>query len=532
MCIIKRFFFTIIQLVLLLDNTNLSKVGQAIGMFKAIGKTIKSPLLKTIGNTIKKPIIKTFGNSMKNSVNNLRRSKKTIKTFACGLQEKYLRIGGNVGSMSVKYLGGESTKKFKYMVPQAIRANKQLFRAEIKKNAQMGSNSQMKGDWLSSVIKRSAGQMKGKEFGSLINMASKSKPQLPFLFAAGSLERATQFNIKRKNTREWIEEEELANMYNYPIPEGADKVLGAESIVGPFTKEQHKRTQIYLSGMSMTNISFDHIFEDKKVTPVDKDFRVRLITAPLAYITLCEGATLTAWFDLKKEPLLNPDFYDINDVERSSKLIKTVIDEEVEKLGGKSENVYLIGHSQGLAMALHVGLRYEKTLGGIMGLGGFKFKESTTHKNNEKTPILLVHGGEDHIHPVQKAVDTYNYNGWGKAKNILFHEYRYLGTVPCMETLQQYKDFINATPEKPLIMPEQPDYDKPFHMKNYVKPTYTPGEGPQWEKKIEERSDEILNAESNKNEKPEFDIFEAPESHEIIKPISNGIEKFVNDQKG
>ena len=45
------------------------------------------------------------------------------------------------------------------------------------------------------IMMRTADFMKGKEIGSLINMVSKSKPALPFLFAAGGLNRLTAVNL-------------------------------------------------------------------------------------------------------------------------------------------------------------------------------------------------------------------------------------------------------------------------------------------------------------------------------------------------
>ena len=80
---------------------------------KAIGKTIKSPMLNKISNAIKKPFIKKLGNTIKNSVSVVHRNKNTIKNVACSLQEKYLRSRHNFGSKSVKYLGEEVMKKFK-----------------------------------------------------------------------------------------------------------------------------------------------------------------------------------------------------------------------------------------------------------------------------------------------------------------------------------------------------------------------------------------------------------------------------------
>ena len=173
------------QFLLLVNTTNQSHVRQAITTIKAIGKTIKSPLLKQIGNTIIKPIIKTFSNTKKNSLGIFRQRKNTIKNVAFGIQEKYLRTRNNFGTNPIKYIGErhnygsktikylqkEGVKKFKHMKPQTIK--------EGKRNIQM----------------RSDAQMKGKELRSLINTVSQIKPQLPLLFVTGSLGKLAQFNL-------------------------------------------------------------------------------------------------------------------------------------------------------------------------------------------------------------------------------------------------------------------------------------------------------------------------------------------------
>ena len=84
---------------------------------KAIGKTIKSPMLNKISNAIKKPIIKTFGSTIKKSVGMVHQNKNIIKNVACGLKEKYSRTRHNFGSKSIKYLREEGIKKFKSISP-------------------------------------------------------------------------------------------------------------------------------------------------------------------------------------------------------------------------------------------------------------------------------------------------------------------------------------------------------------------------------------------------------------------------------
>ena len=186
----------IIQFILLLDNTQQSQIKQAIGAIKAIGKTIKSPLLKQIGNTIKKPIIKTFDNTIKNSAGIFCRNKNTIKNLACGLQEKYLTARHNFGSKSVKYLTEERIKSLRYMKSETVRGGKQLFRTKDKKNIQMRSAAYLSGKGFRPMATKSTKQIQGKELRSLINMVSdKIKPQLPLVLVAGGLNKLTHFNL-------------------------------------------------------------------------------------------------------------------------------------------------------------------------------------------------------------------------------------------------------------------------------------------------------------------------------------------------
>ena len=180
---INSFFFTIIQFILLLDNAKQSHVRLKVATLKVFGKTIKSPLVKKFISATRNPIVKTFGNTIKKTAGMFRRNKNTIKNISFNLQAKYSKIHLNFGSRSMKLLGKEGIKKVRCMTPQAASGSKQLFRTESKRNIQT----------------RSAEQMKRKNISSLINMVSESKPQLPFLFAAGGLNRITQFNLAKND---------------------------------------------------------------------------------------------------------------------------------------------------------------------------------------------------------------------------------------------------------------------------------------------------------------------------------------------
>ena len=78
--------------------------------------------------------MKTFGKAIKKSAGIFSRNKNTMKNFAFGIQEKYLKTGLNFGSKSAKFLGGQTIKNLKYTVPKAVTKGNQLFRASSKKS--------------------------------------------------------------------------------------------------------------------------------------------------------------------------------------------------------------------------------------------------------------------------------------------------------------------------------------------------------------------------------------------------------------
>ena len=117
---------------------------------------------------------------------------------------------------------------------------------------------------------------------------------------------------------------------------------------------------------------------------------------------------MPAWYDIQSAQInLIPDQQGIK---KSSTAIIELIEREIKR-GIKSENIILAGFSQGGAIALHTGLRYEKPLGGIMALSTYLPLEDTleTEKNvsNQHTSIMLAHGLHDQVVPYQLAENTH-----------------------------------------------------------------------------------------------------------------------------
>ena len=181
-----KFFCTIIQFLLLIDNTKQSHVRQTIMALKAFGKTIKEPIIKTLGNTLKE------------SLGIFRRNKNSISNIGYGIKERYMIARNSVRNRSIKYLGEKGIKKVKYEVPQTMRGGNDIFETEFKRNLFLGPANQMKGKEvkiLKPIREKFLKRMWTSGKKHLIDMVSESKPQVPLLFVTGCLTNLTQINL-------------------------------------------------------------------------------------------------------------------------------------------------------------------------------------------------------------------------------------------------------------------------------------------------------------------------------------------------
>ncbi|MEA1882559.1 MAG: dienelactone hydrolase family protein [Candidatus Marinimicrobia bacterium] len=91
---------------------------------------------------------------------------------------------------------------------------------------------------------------------------------------------------------------------------------------------------------------------------------------------------------------------------------------KIQSDGFSSDNIFLIGFSQGASLSMEIALRLPFAIGGIIPIAGFiKFMETLKNEStaeSTKTPVLLLHGIRDEIIPVKaskKAYDFFNQRG-------------------------------------------------------------------------------------------------------------------------
>ena len=87
-------------------------------------------------------------------------------------------------------------------------------------------------------------------------------------------------------------------------------------------------------------------------------------------------------------------------VSAASSGLDAFITQELAEADLPSDRALLVGFSQGTMMALHVGLRRQQPLAGIVGISGMLVAgERLQAEIRSRPPVLLIHGIEDDIVP-------------------------------------------------------------------------------------------------------------------------------------
>ena len=168
-----------------------------------------------------------------------------------------------------------------------------------------------------------------------------------------------------------------------------------------------KASVIWLHGLGASGYDFVDFVTELNLPP---ELQVRFIFphAPVRPITNFNHTKMRAWFDVFELSRDAPQ--DEAGIVQSQHLIDALIEQELTRV--PSNKIILAGFSQGGAMALHCGLRYAKTLGGILVLSGFipLANKLAAERNaaNQSVPILMLHGKQDPIIPIQWAQPGYD----------------------------------------------------------------------------------------------------------------------------
>jgi phospholipase/carboxylesterase len=130
--------------------------------------------------------------------------------------------------------------------------------------------------------------------------------------------------------------------------------------------------------------------------------------APVRPVTVNNGMSMPAWYDIYSFGI--KDREDTAGIRESAALVQGLIDRE-RAAGISAARIVLAGFSQGGAIALQAGLRYAQPLAGILALSTYLPLAATlaaeSSPANRAIPILMCHGREDPVLPLELARKSY-----------------------------------------------------------------------------------------------------------------------------
>ncbi|MEM9243208.1 MAG: alpha/beta fold hydrolase [Pseudomonadota bacterium] len=166
-------------------------------------------------------------------------------------------------------------------------------------------------------------------------------------------------------------------------------------------KNKAKFSIIWLHGLGASNDDFLPVAPLLRLD--DLDIRFIFPQAPEQAVTINMGYVMPAWYDIRRLDANDTDFgrdVDENGIINSIQRIEALIAQE-QHAGVPSERIFLVGFSQGGALALATALQSKQSLAGIIALSAYLAAGDQLlarfNAVNSQTPIFMAHGLQDTV---------------------------------------------------------------------------------------------------------------------------------------
>src|SRR6476661_2362115 len=120
--------------------------------------------------------------------------------------------------------------------------------------------------------------------------------------------------------------------------------------------------------------------------------------APVMPVTINNGMRMRAWYDIRQTNL--NERADLDGVRRSRAHVDALLAREASR-GIAPRRTLLAGFSQGGAIALYAGLRFDARLAGIIALSAYLIGadqvDAQASRANRDVPIFMAHGTQDQV---------------------------------------------------------------------------------------------------------------------------------------
>ena len=184
--------------------------------------------------------------------------------------------------------------------------------------------------------------------------------------------------------------------------ENTDVILLPKNKNNP--EKKYTTVLIWLAGLDESSDDFiDMFIHNPPLLPHPERNKIIILCGEKMKVTAYKldpsGDECNSWFDMTSLYNItetNVESINLEDLNKSTKRISEYIEKEAKYLNGY-DNIFLGGFSQGAIMSLHVGLSYDKLLGGIICCSGALFPKTEINKNNENVRIFVSHGDLDNF---------------------------------------------------------------------------------------------------------------------------------------
>jgi len=159
------------------------------------------------------------------------------------------------------------------------------------------------------------------------------------------------------------------------------------------------RAVIWLHGLGADGHDFAPIVPELGL-PSFLSVRFVFPHAPLMPVTINGGYVMPAWYDVKSQDLRQEE--DSKGIRVSQQAVEALIQRELAR-GIEPSSIVLAGFSQGGAIALHTGLRYNAPLAGVLALSTYlplpHSLITEASPANAAVPVFMAHGTADSVIP-------------------------------------------------------------------------------------------------------------------------------------
>ncbi|CAJ1409113.1 unnamed protein product [Effrenium voratum] len=173
----------------------------------------------------------------------------------------------------------------------------------------------------------------------------------------------------------------------------------------------------------------------------------------IAELTVMPGKAVKCWFDLHQQPVVEGQYH--GRMQESVACIHDLLHSAIDR-GFPPHRIVLCGFSQGGTLALQAGLSFPSSLAGICTVAGWTSADLPANSKESQVPILLCHGSEDSMVPIQVARNSCAALTKAGYKNVNLVTFKGLRHQFITMQFQDIMDFLHQVIPQRLDSPKTP----------------------------------------------------------------------------